>query len=408
MRLPHLQRRGTANRRFPGTARVVLGALLAIAAAGCWPYVVAPAYGFPRPSAFSGPRLWNPYANAHGRWWKANFHAHTEAWGGLTAGHSSVADVRRIYRKLGYDIVGLSNYQQIDGGGRSDPDFIPIYEHGYNVRKVHELVIGAKRVTWLDFPFGQTLSNKQYVLNRLDRNGGIVAIAHPWLRNGYPASQLRYLTGYTLMEVVRQGQVGTRRWDAALSAGHLSWIIADDDEHNLDLHHDVGVSWTMVMAPSRSRKDVLAALRAGHTYGVVGKRGVNEILVRDVSLRGDTLVVRTSPGAHLFRFVGQGGVLKKTVRASEQARYVIQPDDNYVRVEIVARHTRIYLNPIIRYSGADPTQPKAALSPGGTWANRGMMAAWALLLIGVPRLTSATWRKKARDARSRPDDELHM
>lgn len=389
-------RRAAGRRRFGGAARFAFGIVLATIVAGCWPYILAPAYGFSQPASFSGPRLWNPYAAARGRWWKANFHAHSRAWDGLTAGHSSVADVHRMYRKLGYDIVGVSNYQQIDGGRLTDPDFIPIYEHGYNVRKVHELVIGAKRVTWLDFPFGQTLSNKQYVLDRLNQAGGIVAIAHPWLRNGYPASQLRYLTDYTLMEVARQGHVGTRHWDAALSAGHLSWIIADDDEHDLNPDHDVGVSWTMVMAPSERRTDVLAALRAGHTYGVVGRRGANDILVRDVALHEDTLIVRTDPGAHLFRFVAQGGVLRKAVSDSMQARYVIQPKDSYIRVEIVTPHTRIYLNPVVRYAGTDPTRPKVALSPGGTWANRGLMAACALLLIGAPRLTSSTWRRVVR------------
>ena len=397
MRAESPEHRRTAGTRWVrGVLRLVLAVLVVIGLAACWPYVLAPAYGFPAPAPFSGPRLWNPYATSLGRWWKANFHAHSHAWGGLTAGRRSAADVRALYRKLGYDIAGLSNYQQIDGGSLANPDFIPVYEHGYNVHKVHELVIGARRVTWLDFPFGQTLSDKQYVLDRLGRNGGIVAIAHPWLRNGYPVDQLRYLSHYTLMEVVRQGHAGTHRWDAALSAGHLSWIIADDDEHDLKLGHDVGVSWTMVMAPSKRRADILAALRAGHTYGVVGRNGVNDVLVREVVLHHDTLSVRTDPGAHLFRFVGQDGALRRTVRDSMQASYVIRPNDTYVRVEVVTAHTHMYLNPIVRYSGTGPARPRAVLNRAGTWTNRGFLAACALLLIAVPRLSGAKGRKSAR------------
>jgi hypothetical protein len=389
-------RRTAGTRRVRSVAWLILAVLVVIGVAGCWPYVLAPAYGFPKPAPFSGARLWNPYATSLGRWWKANFHAHSHAWGGLTAGHRSAADVRGLYRKLGYDIAGLSNYQQIDGGSLADPDFIPVYEHGYNVHKVHELVIGARRVTWVDFPFGQTLSQKQYVLDRLEENGGIVALAHPWLRNGYPVDQLRYLTHYTLMEVVRQGHVGTHRWDAALSAGHLSWIIADDDEHNLDLTHDVGVSWTMVMAPSKRRADILAALRAGHTYGVVGRNGANDVLVREVALHQDTLCVRTDPGAHLFRFVGQDGALRKIVRDSMQARYVIRPTDTYVRIEIVTARTHMYLNPIVRYAGSGPVRPRAAVDRGGTWRNRGLLMACALFLLAVPRLGAATGRLSLR------------
>lgn len=380
----------------------ILGILAVIAGATCWPYALAPAYTFPKPTPFSGPRLWNPYATAHGRWWKANFHAHAHAWGGLTNGRYPDAQVVRAYHKLGYDIAGVSNYQKISGGTLADSDFIPIYEHGYNVWKVHELVIGAKRVTWLDFPFRQSLSDKQYVLDRLREAGGLVAIAHPWLRNGYPVDQLRYLTGYPLMEVVRRGHDGTRRWDAALSAGRLSWIIADDDEHDLDPKYDMGLSWTMVKAPSKSRAEVLAALRAGHTYGVLGRNGVNDILVRDVALHGDTLCVSTQPGARTFRFVGQDGVVLKTVQDSMQARYVIQPRDSYVRTEIVTAHTRMFLNPIVRYSGNAPARPVATFNEVGTWEGRGLLALWALLLIGVPWLSIAAWRRsrRAREARA--------
>ncbi len=325
-----------------------LGVFAVILIAGSWPYALVPPDRFPTPTPFSGPDLENPYASAAGHWWKANFHAHSEAWDGITNGHQPPAEVLAAYRKLGYDVTGLSNYQRIDGGSLRDPDFIPIYEHGYNIRKVHELVIGAKRVTWLDFPLDQTLSDKQYMLDRLDAAGGIVAIAHPWLRNGYTSNDLRYLTGYTLMEVIRRGHVGADRWDAALSAGHLSWIIGDDDEHNLDRPGDIGVSWTMVQAPSKRRADILAALRAGHTYAVAGKHGHNDILLRSVTLHGDTLTVRTDPGALLFRFIGQGGTVLHMVADSMQASYVFQPADTYVRTEIVTPHTRMLLNPVLR------------------------------------------------------------
>lgn len=399
MSMEHSQRpRARWVRWLRGAAWLILGGLGVIVVATCWPYVLTPHYDFPQPAPFSGSHLWNPYATAQGRWWKANFHAHAHAWGGLTNGRWPGARVLRTYRKLGYDIACLSNYQKISGGTLADSDFIPDYEHGYNVWKVHELGIGARRVTWLDFPFGQTLSDKQYVIDRLRTAGGVVALAHPWLRNGYPFDQLRYLTGYTLMEVVRKGYAGTRRWDAALSAGHLSWIIADDDEHSLDMKHGVGVSWTMVKAASVSRANVLAALRAGHTYGVLGHGGVNDVLVREVVLRGDTLLVRTDPGARTFRFVGQNGTVRETVQDSMEARYVIQPGDTYVRTEIVTPHTRVFLNPIVRYSGAGPARPMATWDRVGTWERRGLLAACAIFLIAVP--VAAVKRRKSRLRRS--------
>ncbi|MEJ2217622.1 MAG: hypothetical protein P8099_13515 [Gemmatimonadota bacterium] len=182
---PGARRGRTAGHRRRIVPRSGLGVFAAILLVGTWPYTLVPPDRFAPPRPFSGPELKNPYAGANGRWWKANFHAHSEAWDGITNGHQPPAEVLRAYHEMGYDIAAVSNYQSIYGAGRQDPVFIPVYEHGYNIRKVHELVIGAKRVTWLDFPLDQDLSDKQFMLDRLDAAGGIVAIAHPWLRNGY-------------------------------------------------------------------------------------------------------------------------------------------------------------------------------------------------------------------------------
>lgn len=365
-----------------------LGVLLLIA---LLPYALTPIYTFPQPKPFSGPDFFNPYAGAHGRWRKANFHAHSRAWGGVTAGAQPPAQVLRRYHALGYSVAGLSNYESIDGGTRANPDFVPIYEHGYNVWKVHQLVIGAKYVTWLDFIFGQPLSYKQYMLDRLSHTGAVIAIAHPWLRDGYPVDQLRYLTDYRLMEVLRQGHAGVKRWDAALSSGHPAWIIGDDDEHNLNSPGTVGVSWTMVRTPSLRRVDILAALRAGHTYAVLGQHGQNDLLLRAVEVHNDTLTVTTDPGALTFSFVGQNGRLLKVVRDPEHASYVLRPADTYVRVVVKTPRTVMYLNPVVRYDGVRVTEPVARFHVWWTWAAR-------LLLLGLVGLLVWTWRRRGRRA----------
>lgn len=371
-----------ALRRAAGFAGgVLLVLLLGLGGLAAWPYVLLPRYRFQDPAPFSGPALYNPYAHATGRWWKANFHAHSHAWGGLTNGRGSPAQVIARYRELGYDIPCVSNYESIDGGSLSDPDFIPVYEHGYNIGKVHQLVIGAPSVLWLDFPFFQSLSERQYILDRLNRIGGIVVIAHPWLRNGYPLRQLRYLTHYRLIEVTRHGQVGTPRWDAALSAGHLAWALGDDDTHDAFQPGNIGMSWTMVKAPSKRRQDVLAALRAGHTYAVRGTGGVNDVLVREVALRGDTLVVRTDPGATAFRFIGQGGEVREVVRDSMEARYVVRPGDSYVRTEVVTPRTRMFLNPVVRWDGRRLPEPTATFDAARTWRARAVLIGGAVLVL---------------------------
>ena len=49
---------------------------------------------------------------------------------------------------------------------------MPLYEHGYNISKEHQLAIGAERVEWLDFPFWTWLNQKQFILNRVGADDG--------------------------------------------------------------------------------------------------------------------------------------------------------------------------------------------------------------------------------------------
>ena len=56
---------------------------------------------------------------------------------------------------------------------------MPLYEHGYNITKEHQLAIGARRVEWLDFPIWTWLHQKQFILNRVAQTSDLVAINHP-------------------------------------------------------------------------------------------------------------------------------------------------------------------------------------------------------------------------------------
>jgi len=94
-------------------ALVAIGIPLGIAVA---PYAMCPVYRFPAPAPFSGAAFYNPYADAPpgSAWRTANFHAHGRAWGGLTEGRQTDSAVVAKYRALGYDIAGVSDYEQID------------------------------------------------------------------------------------------------------------------------------------------------------------------------------------------------------------------------------------------------------------------------------------------------------
>ena len=71
---------------------------------------------------------------------------------GLTSGAQTDGVVAEAYRARGYDAAAISNYQSITHVGS---DTLPVYEHGFNIGKHHQLAIGAHGVTWFDLPLWQ-------------------------------------------------------------------------------------------------------------------------------------------------------------------------------------------------------------------------------------------------------------
>src|SRR5688500_9235929 len=129
-------------------------------------YFLSKHYTYKSQKPFSGDSLYNPYKNLGMSWQKANFHAHSRAWMGLTNGHFTPDSVYGKYVELGYSVPIVSNYHLLsDLPNKNASNYIPVYEHGYNRRKTHQLAIGATKVTFYDLPLYQSLDNKQFVLD---------------------------------------------------------------------------------------------------------------------------------------------------------------------------------------------------------------------------------------------------
>jgi hypothetical protein len=361
-------------------ALAALGVVLAL------PYACPPVYRFPPPVTFSGDRLFNPYAQTSGTWQRANLHAHGHAWAGLTSGRQSNDEVVRRYRELGYSVPGVSNYHHI--AAHDGVPTLPAYEHGYNLRKHHQLAIGARDVDWFDFPIWQSRSHLQYVINRVAAKADLVAIVHPESRDAYRDEDLQVLTGYHLIEVVNGKFPHDEAWDAALSSGRPVWGIGNDDNHDLDNAERLGVGWTMIDAPSPSTSDVIAALRAGRSYAVLRiDAAAQNTVFEGLSVAGDVMTVNTSGEPSDFDFIGQQGVVRKTVHHSAKASYRFEPADTYIRVAIRSPRTTMFLNPVLRYNGSLPA-PAATVDGARTTLQRVVMAAVALGILTI------VWRRR--------------
>jgi hypothetical protein len=371
-------------------------ALAVIAIAIALPYAYAPRYDFPDPVPFSGPAFLNPYAGLRGTWQRANLHAHSRRWGGLTNGHQPPAEVVGAYRAMGYSVPGVSDYHTITTEGGVDS--LPLYEHGYNIAKRHQLAIGAHRVDWFDFLLWQSLSNRQLVIERLGRTSDLVALNHPQTRDAYTPEDLRLLTGYQLVEVVNGPHRAEPAWDAALSSGHAVWALANDDTHDLTDPDRTAVAWTMIDAPSPSTRDIVEALRAGRTYAVSRRGEIPPgagISLSGVDFTNGTLLVTFDGPPATFDFVGQNGVVRHSVRDATSASYTFTPDDTYIRAAIHAPNATLYLNPILRYDGLHVPAPAAVVNSAGTWSQRGVM------LMAFAALSRVYWKRRARASSTR-------
>jgi hypothetical protein len=132
--------------------------------------------------------------------------------------------------------------------------------------------------------------------------------------------------------------------------------------------------------------DVVEALRAGRSYAVSRINEVASALdttLGAVTLDGETVSVTCVGEPSTFLFIGQNGVIRKTVKDATSASYTFGRDDTYVRTVIRSPRTAMYLNPVIRTEDGRPMAPMASVNAAGTWVLRASfaMAGVALYLL---------------------------
>ncbi|MDR2907486.1 MAG: hypothetical protein LBU91_05815, partial [Bacteroidales bacterium] len=220
---------------------------------------------------FSG-RYWhNPYQNLNlQNVWNANFHAHSNNWGMFTNGsNNSPEKLYDAYKRMGFDIAQISDYQNINPFRDTAPDYIPAYEHGYSFKKTHQLSLGAKCVTGFDVMLPQPTGVKQFFINKLKSRCDVLCLTHPKAWGGYTDVDLLKLTGYDLFEVLNyDDDLQEPAWDLVLSNGNLVYILASDDTHDILRWIEIGRRFVRVFADNTNAQNVLTALKNGHHYGV--------------------------------------------------------------------------------------------------------------------------------------------
>lgn len=356
------------------------------------PYVLVPVYAFRPATPFAGATLVNPYAGSGPVWKRANFHAHSHAWGGLTSGRGTPDDLSRAYHAAGYDIAGISNYHAIDHA-TGDTAFFPVYEHGFSIRKTHQLILGARRVTGLDFPLWQTTHAKQYLLSRLRDTVALTAIAHPYLRTGYGQAELAQLSGFDLLEVRSHWNDASAWWDAVLTSGNPIYAIGNDDSHDANRPAEVGNVWTMISTSDVQAPAVIGALRRGAMYVVAGTRDSTPAALLSMTAHGDTISATFSRAVDSIRVIADAGAVRHTVQHAARISYAMTSADRYARLVVNDASGTLYLNPVIRSTGALAPREVPPIRPLTSIMSR--LSAFIIWLCSVGLIAAGPWRRRA-------------
>lgn len=376
-----------------------LFALLALAFAAlayfelAWP----PFYEFPAPEPFRGERWYNPNAGYRGGGLLANFHAHSEAWGGLTFGNTPRHELFAMYKARGYDVIGISDYMSIappDGG--AGEIYVSSYEHGFTPGRRHHTVIGAGHVRWFDYPLGGETRQKQDVIDRLRPGAPFIVLNHPTKAKSFTIADLERLTGYDAIEVATKYGVWDDFWDAALSAGRPIWGMAADDGHaqtETGAGSHLGIGAVVIHSDERTPEAVLRALRDGRFHSLYTRQGEGPIALLRCEIEDGRLQVRVGERANVIRFYGPHGDLREQVSGRAEASYPLGADDPYVRVEVIAHGAVLYLNPVLRWDGKALPKPEARVLVGKTW---GVRAGSALALAALVWLALRALRAGAQ------------
>lgn len=264
--------------------------------------------------------------------YKVNLHMHTS----VSDGRLSPSEALERYREEGYDAVALTDHWKF-GKAYVENGITVLSGAEYNVgsdsRDGIYHIVGVGMTTQPEWD-EQTCRDPQVIIDTIHANGGLAILAHPaWSLN--TPKQIRALKNIDATEIYNtvSGVHMSRRADSSqivdvlACEGILFPLLADDDTHYYDGSDDCR-SWIMVEAEDASQEKILDAVREKHFYATQGPE-------LHVWREGDEIVARCSPCKEIV-FLSN---LAWTPRAFEkdgitEARYPLQPQECFVRVEV--------------------------------------------------------------------------
>ena len=348
-------------------ACLIVIALFAVAATS-----FSPVYRFRAPAPFTGPDIYNPYRNIDTSlcWKRANFHTHTKVKGIMNECDYLPEEVYEKLEKFGYDIVTFSNHNELTVHPFDSSLQVNVYEHGYNLFKFHKLVFGSKEVNRFDHLLPLFASQKQFQLWLLSEESDIIQYNHPLRTTGTSKSHMEKLGGYDIMELDCGRSTENEFWDWALSAGHYSFGLANDDLHYPDRTTKIARRCNFLCTPSATYEDIKDCLLDGCYYSmripdygngdweIKTDKNLDLPRIDNIGLCDSTIFIFLSVTADSIKVFGQNHSTLLLKKDTSYAEYTIQPDDSYARFTAYFPDGEvIYSNPFARYDASKAESP---------------------------------------------------
>jgi hypothetical protein len=313
----------------------------------------------------------NPYSNLkNGSYKKASFHLHSDEVF-FTPERHSTKDIIDTYKRYGYEILSISDYNRITIPDTLREISLPAYEWGSCLRKRHILILGIEELAPSKLFFSSFLENVQFAISFAKKRDAYVVVNHPHLYSAFSLEDLFKLYDYDAIEVLSPFGDIPETWDKLLSGGKKIHCAASDDLHYFPesitknfnqssfknfIQHiflqrnregEALTRYLLVYTSELTKTNILNSLREGNFYCVKKfYRESPDPSIPEIHFSKNKLFIKSSQKFLKLDLIGKNGNLLYTSSEKNFIEYEVKPEDMYARVIIYSLSGIIFSNPV--------------------------------------------------------------